>query len=62
MELEQYNDHPVTHGLVSTVIGIGITFGVHQIYPAGDITWALTAVAIASFFSGTFSAKYSGKE
>lgn len=59
MELDQYREHPVAHGLVSTAIGSGITFGVHQIYPAGDITWALTAVAIASFFSGTFSAYYS---
>ena len=57
MELEYYKDHPAVHGLVSTVIGTGITYGVHQVYPSGDITWALVAVAIASFFSGTFSAQ-----
>ena len=59
MELEDYKDHPAIHGLVSTLIGTGITFGVHQVYPSGDLKWALTAVAIASFFSGTFSAHYS---
>ena len=59
MELDQYKDHPLTHGIISTVIASVITLGVHQVYPAGDITWAVTAVVIASFFSGTFSAKYS---
>ena len=61
MELDDYRDHPAVNGLVSTLIGTGITYGVHQVYPSGDLTWALTAVAIASFFSGTFSAHYSGE-
>lgn len=54
MELEELQ-HPLISGSISAVIGLTITFGVNLVYPTNDITWALTAVGFASFFSGFFS-------
>ncbi|MBC5793561.1 MAG: hypothetical protein H8Z69_06050 [Nanohaloarchaea archaeon] len=49
-------------GVVSTVIGVAATYGVSLAIPTNDLTWALTAVGFASFFSGFFGSYYSNKE
>ena len=49
------------HGVISLVVSVIVTYGVHTVYPSQDIAWALTAVAIASIFSGTFSAYYANE-
>lgn len=59
MEFDELFEYPAAYGLISTVIGTGVTYGIHLVRPSGDIAWALIAVAIASFLSGTFSAHYS---
>jgi hypothetical protein len=49
-------------GFVSTVIGVAATYGVSLAISTSDLTWALTAVGFASFFSGFFGSYYSSKE
>jgi p-aminobenzoyl-glutamate transporter AbgT len=44
------------HGLISLVISVVVTYGVHMIIPSGDVQWALIAVAIAAFFSSASTA------
>lgn len=46
---------PLISGLISAVIGTGITYLVSFIIETSELKWALIAVAIASFFSGFFS-------
>jgi len=45
-------------GGISLIIGVVITYIIHLITPSGDLSWALIAVAIASFCSGFFSSQY----
>ncbi|MFQ3275242.1 MAG: ABC-type antimicrobial peptide transport system permease subunit [Candidatus Nanohaloarchaea archaeon] len=52
----------LTSGVVSAVIGVVATYGVSLAMPTSDLTWALTAVGFASFFSGFFGSYYSSKE
>jgi hypothetical protein len=54
MELDELKD-PVVSGVISAAIALVITFGVAQVVPTQDLNWALTAVGVASFFSGFFS-------
>jgi hypothetical protein len=58
MDKDELYENPAVYGLIGAVIGTGVTYGIHMIRPSGDIAWALIAVAIASFFSATFSAHY----
>ncbi|MFB6246365.1 MAG: hypothetical protein ABEI74_02105 [Candidatus Pacearchaeota archaeon] len=46
---------PLISGLISVVIGTGITYLVSLVIQTSELKWALIAVAIASFFSGFFS-------
>lgn len=61
MELEELKN-PAIHGLISAVISLVITYGIHAaLIPSDDITWALYAVVFAGFFSAA-SAVYFDKE
>ncbi|GEM_PF-2542901 len=45
----------VVSGLMSLAIAVVLTYLVHSVLiQSGDISWALIAVGIASFFSGLF--------
>ncbi len=54
MTLDKFEE-PVTKAVASAAIALTVTFGVAQIYPTGDLDWALAAVGFGSFFSGFFS-------
>jgi len=54
MEFEE----ELTSGAISMVIGLVATYGVSMVYPVNGVQWALSAVGIASFFSGFFSSYY----
>jgi hypothetical protein len=41
-------------GIVSLIVNLIITYVIHYIFPSGDLGWALTLVAITSFFAGFF--------
>lgn len=45
----------VTHGFISLVISVIVTYAVHMAIPSQDIQWALIAVALAGFFSSASS-------
>jgi bacteriorhodopsin len=54
MNLEELKD-PAISGLIGAFIGLVITYGVHAaLISSEDITWALYAVGMASFFSAGF--------
>lgn len=50
------------HGLISLVISVVVTYGVHMVLPSTDIQWALIAVALAGFFSSASSAYVKNQE
>lgn len=54
MEVSEYKE-PLENGAFSAAVAIVITYGVAQVYPTSELTWALIAVAAGSFFSGFFS-------
>lgn len=41
-------------GIVSLIVNLIVTYIIHLIFPSGDLGWALTLVAITSFFAGFF--------
>ncbi len=49
-------------GVVSTLIGVAVTYGISMAIPTNELAWALTAVGFASFFSGFFGSYYSDKK
>jgi len=47
-------------GFTSALVAVLAAYIVSFMIPAGDLTWALIAVGVASFFSGFFSRYYAG--
>lgn len=44
-------------GIISVIISMAFTFLASLIFPTTDLSWAIIAVTMASFFSGFFSAQ-----
>ena len=53
----EYKDEVIS-GFVGSIIGFVATYGVSLAIPTNNLTWALTAVGFASFFSGFFGSYY----
>jgi ABC-type antimicrobial peptide transport system permease subunit len=53
----EYKDEVIS-GFVGSIIGVAATYGVSLAIPTTNLTWALTAVGFASFFSGFFGSYY----
>lgn len=53
--MDSITSDSLTSGLFSASIGVIATYSVSYVISTSDLTWALIAVAFASFFSGFFS-------
>lgn len=62
IEMDFEYQEELISGITSTVIGVVAAYGVSLVIPTTDLTWALTAVGFASFFSGFLGCYYGKKE